>query len=108
MRLDRLCRAPGALRPPVETTAGKALLREPKTLRVVDQNLDGCASPVAEHEHRPGHRIGVQHCPAQEREAVNAALEEFIARRKQKKILDLFGEVDWDSRYDYKAERRKR
>ena len=42
------------------------------------------------------------------REAVNAALAEFIAKRKQKKILDLFGQVDWDSTYDYKAERRKR
>lgn len=37
--------------------------------------------------------------------AVTKALEEFIARRSQKQILDLFGKLDWDPDYDYKAER---
>lgn len=36
---------------------------------------------------------------------VNAALEEFIRHRKQLEILHLFGEVDYDPAYDYKAER---
>jgi len=37
--------------------------------------------------------------------AVTKALEEFIARRDQKGILDLFGKFDWDPTYDYKKER---
>ncbi|MFO1083385.1 MAG: type II toxin-antitoxin system VapB family antitoxin [Reyranellaceae bacterium] len=35
--------------------------------------------------------------------AVTKALQEFIARRQQKRLLDLFGKLDWDSSYDYKA-----
>jgi Arc/MetJ family transcription regulator len=42
------------------------------------------------------------------REAVNAALQEFVSRRKQRRILDLFGQLDWDPRYDYKKERGRR
>jgi Arc/MetJ family transcription regulator len=37
--------------------------------------------------------------------AVTKALEEFIARRNQQKLLDLMGSLEWDSGYDYKAER---
>lgn len=39
--------------------------------------------------------------------AVTKALEEFIARREQREILDLFGKLDWDPDYDYKAERKR-
>jgi hypothetical protein len=39
--------------------------------------------------------------------AVTRALEEFIARREQKKLLDLFGELDWNPGFDYKAERSR-
>jgi hypothetical protein len=39
--------------------------------------------------------------------AVTMALEEFIARRKQGTILELFGNLDWDPGYDYKAERSR-
>jgi Arc/MetJ family transcription regulator len=35
------------------------------------------------------------------------ALKEFIQRRKQMKILDLFETVDFDPKYDYKKQRRK-
>lgn len=42
------------------------------------------------------------------REAVNEALAEYIARRKRRKVLDLFGRMDWDPEYDYKAERKRR
>jgi Arc/MetJ family transcription regulator len=42
------------------------------------------------------------------RSAVNEALAEYVARRKRRKILDLFGELDWDEAYDYKSERKKR
>ena len=37
--------------------------------------------------------------------AVTKALEEYIARRDQKRLLDLVGKLDWDPDYDYKKER---
>jgi Arc/MetJ family transcription regulator len=39
------------------------------------------------------------------KEAVTAALNEYIKRRKQLRILDAFGSFDFDLSYDYKAER---
>ena len=39
--------------------------------------------------------------------AVTKALEEFIARREQREILELFGTLDWNPDYDYKAERSR-
>lgn len=39
------------------------------------------------------------------KETVTAALHEFIARRDRAKITELFGTIDWDETYDYKAER---
>jgi Arc/MetJ family transcription regulator len=39
--------------------------------------------------------------------AVTKALQEFIARRQQKRLLDLVGKLEWDSSFDYKAERRR-
>ena len=42
------------------------------------------------------------------KEAVTAALEEYIKHRKRLRLLDMAGTVDFDPRYDYKAERRKR
>lgn len=40
--------------------------------------------------------------------AVTRALEEFIARREQGKLLEMFDSMDWDPSYDYKAERSRR
>jgi hypothetical protein len=40
--------------------------------------------------------------------AVTRALEEFIARRKQKHLLDLMGKLEWDTDFDYKVERSRR
>jgi Arc/MetJ family transcription regulator len=40
--------------------------------------------------------------------AVTKALQEFIARRKQKRILDLVGKLEWSPEYDYKKERSRR
>ena len=40
------------------------------------------------------------------KDVVTRALKEFIARREQKGILELFGKLEWDPEYDYKAERR--
>lgn len=39
--------------------------------------------------------------------AVTKALQEFIARRRQKRLLDLIGKLEWDSTYDYKAGRTR-
>lgn len=41
------------------------------------------------------------------KEAVTVALTEFIARREQRQLRDLFGTLDWDPAYDYKAERSR-
>jgi Arc/MetJ family transcription regulator len=40
------------------------------------------------------------------KEAVTAALQEYIARRKQLGILELLGTIDYDPEYDYNAERK--
>ena len=37
--------------------------------------------------------------------AVTTALQEFIARRRQKRLLDLKGKLEWDTSFDHKAER---
>jgi Arc/MetJ family transcription regulator len=39
--------------------------------------------------------------------AVTQALREFIARRQQKRLLELMGKLEWDAAFDYKAERRR-
>ena len=41
------------------------------------------------------------------KEAVNAALDEYVRRRKQMRILDAFGTISFDANYDYKAERQR-
>ncbi|HUP45375.1 MAG TPA: type II toxin-antitoxin system VapB family antitoxin [Thermoanaerobaculia bacterium] len=41
------------------------------------------------------------------RETVNEALLEYIQRRKRQAVLDLFGQIDFDRRYDYKRARRR-
>jgi len=38
---------------------------------------------------------------------VTEALQEYIRRRKQTKIVELFGTVEFDPKYDYKKQRRK-
>jgi Arc/MetJ family transcription regulator len=39
--------------------------------------------------------------------AVTKALQEFVARREQKHVVELFGKLEWDPGYDYKAERSR-
>jgi Arc/MetJ family transcription regulator len=39
--------------------------------------------------------------------AVTLALKEFIARREQRKIAELFGKLEWDASFDHKAERSR-
>jgi Arc/MetJ family transcription regulator len=40
--------------------------------------------------------------------AVTKALQEFIERRRQKGVLELFGKLEWDAGYDYMAERARK
>ena len=42
------------------------------------------------------------------KETVSAALSEYVARRKQLRILELFGTIDYDPDNDYKVERARR
>ena len=39
--------------------------------------------------------------------AVTLALREFVARREQARLLELFGSLEWDPGFDYKAERSR-
>jgi len=39
--------------------------------------------------------------------AVTKALKEFISRREQRRILELFGSLEWDEEYNYKKERSR-
>ncbi len=39
--------------------------------------------------------------------AVTRALEEFIARRRQKRLVELMGKLEWEESFDYKAERSR-
>ena len=39
--------------------------------------------------------------------AVTAALEEYIQRHKQQKIIELFGTLDYQKNYDYKKIRAR-
>lgn len=41
------------------------------------------------------------------KEAVTAALQDYIARKKQAAIIDVFGSFDFDEHYDYKKARTR-
>jgi hypothetical protein len=38
---------------------------------------------------------------------VTKALQEFIARREQKRIVELMGKLEWDDSFNYKTERSR-
>lgn len=40
--------------------------------------------------------------------AVTRALEEFIARRRQKALVELMGKLEWSQSFDYKKERSRK
>jgi Arc/MetJ family transcription regulator len=40
--------------------------------------------------------------------AVTLALEEFVARRRQKRLIELMGKLEWDTSFDAKAERSRK
>jgi len=50
-------------------------------------------------------RIGGQKT---KRATVTEALSEYIQRRKQQQIVELFGKLDLDPKYDYKKQRRRK
>ncbi len=39
---------------------------------------------------------------------VTEALEEYVRRRKQAEVIELFGQIDFDPTYDYKKQRRRK
>lgn len=41
------------------------------------------------------------------RETVNEALLEYIQRRKRRGLIELFGKIEFDRRYNYKTARRR-
>jgi hypothetical protein len=45
---------------------------------------------------------------ATKKAVVNEALAEYIQRRKQAEIINLFHKVDYDPDYDYKVQRKKK
>jgi len=49
-------------------------------------------------------RVGGQRT---KKDTVTQALQEYVQRRKQARILDLFGKVDFDPKYNYKRQRRR-
>lgn len=68
------------------------LTRMPTNLAIDDKLL-------SEAQKVGGHRT--------KKDTVNEALREYIQRRRQAKIVDLFGTVELDSSYDYKKQRRR-
>jgi Arc/MetJ family transcription regulator len=42
------------------------------------------------------------------KDTVNEALREYIQRRRQAKVVGLFGKIEFDAAYDYKKQRRRK
>ena len=38
---------------------------------------------------------------------VTEALEEYVQKRRQRQVKELFGQIDFDPKYDYKQQRRR-
>lgn len=60
----------------------------------IDDNLLQMAKDISKHKTKKA--------------VVTEALEEYIQRRRQSKIVELFGSLDYDDNYDYKEQRKKR
>ncbi|MEE8526454.1 MAG: type II toxin-antitoxin system VapB family antitoxin [Thermoanaerobaculia bacterium] len=50
------------------------------------------------------HKIGAHRT---KKATVTEALEEYIQRRQQRQVLDLFGTIDYDEDFDYKKQRAR-
>lgn len=42
------------------------------------------------------------------REAVNAALTEYVRSRRRRRVLELFGTIEFDAAHNHKADRRRK
>ena len=40
--------------------------------------------------------------------AVTEALQEYVQRHEQMKVAEIFGEIDYDPRHDYKKQRKRK
>lgn len=54
---------------------------------------------LAEAHRLSGHRT--------KKATVTEALKEYVLRRRQRRLLELFGTVEFDPEYDYKQQRRQ-
>jgi hypothetical protein len=43
-----------------------------------------------------------------EARATRAALDEYVRRRKQLNVIEMFGKIDYDENFDYKLERERK
>lgn len=59
----------------------------------IDDNLITGAQKAGHHETK--------------KEAVTTALKEYIARKRQSEIIDMFGTINFDPNYDYKKARTR-
>ena len=69
------------------------------SLRLMPTNLAIDDELLTEAQKVGGHRT--------KKDTVNEALKEYIQRRRQAKITDLFGKIEFDAAYDYKKQRRR-
>lgn len=51
------------------------------------------------------HRIGGHKT---KKATVTEALREYILRRRQQRVMDVFGTIEYDADYDYKEQRRQK
>jgi Arc/MetJ family transcription regulator len=63
------------------------------TTLVLDENLISQAQKIGHHKTK--------------KDAVTTALKEYIARKKQLEIVELFGKINFDNNYDYKKARTR-
>lgn len=42
------------------------------------------------------------------KDAVRAALDEYVRKRSRMRVIELFGKIDYDEKYDYKQERNRK
>jgi Arc/MetJ family transcription regulator len=54
---------------------------------------------LTEAQHVGGHRT--------KKDTVNEALREYILKRRQAKVVELFGTIEFDPGYDHKKQRRR-
>ena len=74
--------------------SGVPRMRHMPTYLAIDDDL------LREAQRVGGHRT--------KKDAINAALREYVRSRRQEKVVELFGKIDFDRTYDYKKQRRRK